>query len=123
MKKCPKCELNYINDEDELCDVCKGEILGSQNTKQGRKTFAAMGLSKGQQIEFIFHSEVKATIYSNDTVWFESKEWHLTPLMEHLSKRFKLGLTLGSGFEAFRYDEQDVNLYKRWERLNLPKKN
>lgn len=22
MKKCPKCELNYINDDEELCSVC-----------------------------------------------------------------------------------------------------
>jgi hypothetical protein len=25
-KKCPRCELNWIKDEDEYCDVCKTEL-------------------------------------------------------------------------------------------------
>jgi len=25
-KKCPKCELNYIKEDEELCDVCKKQI-------------------------------------------------------------------------------------------------
>lgn len=25
-KKCPRCELNYIPDTEELCDVCKAEL-------------------------------------------------------------------------------------------------
>lgn len=29
-KKCPRCELNWIPDEEELCEVCKAE-LGKQS--------------------------------------------------------------------------------------------
>lgn len=30
MKKCIKCELNYVkNDADELCEICKKEILNN----------------------------------------------------------------------------------------------
>ena len=25
-KKCPRCDLNYIPNEDDLCDVCKAEL-------------------------------------------------------------------------------------------------
>lgn len=32
MKKCPKCEINYIDDDKELCPVCSGsQTLSSSN--------------------------------------------------------------------------------------------
>ena len=30
MKKCPRCELNYIADDEKLCKVCIREIKGGQ---------------------------------------------------------------------------------------------
>lgn len=30
MKKCPRCELNYIQDDEKLCKVCIREIKGGQ---------------------------------------------------------------------------------------------
>ncbi len=30
MKKCPRCELNYIADDEKLCKVCIREIRGGQ---------------------------------------------------------------------------------------------
>ncbi len=30
MKRCPRCELNYIADDDKLCKVCIREIKGGQ---------------------------------------------------------------------------------------------
>ncbi len=26
--KCPRCELNYMNDSDEMCSVCRREVRG-----------------------------------------------------------------------------------------------
>ena len=26
--KCPRCELNYMNDTDEICSVCRREVRG-----------------------------------------------------------------------------------------------
>ena len=26
--KCPRCELNYMNDTDEICSVCRKEVRG-----------------------------------------------------------------------------------------------
>ena len=31
MKKCPRCDLNYIADDDKLCRVCIREMKGGQN--------------------------------------------------------------------------------------------
>ena len=29
-KKCPRCELNYIEEDKEYCDVCLAELQGSK---------------------------------------------------------------------------------------------
>ena len=26
--KCPRCELNYINEEEKICSVCRREVRG-----------------------------------------------------------------------------------------------
>ena len=26
--KCPRCELNYMNDTDKMCSVCRREVRG-----------------------------------------------------------------------------------------------
>lgn len=33
MKKCPKCELQWIQDADEMCDVCREEMISSQKAQ------------------------------------------------------------------------------------------
>ena len=30
-RKCPRCELNYIRDDEELCQVCRREIKGERD--------------------------------------------------------------------------------------------
>ena len=32
MKKCPRCELNYINENQELCAVCIDALKHEKNT-------------------------------------------------------------------------------------------
>ena len=117
MRKCPRCEINYMRDNEEICSVCSGKV-SPRTSKSGSKTFYAMGLKNGDIIEFIFNPGVKAKIDGESTVWFEEKEWHLTPLMKELCKRTGIRDNFGSGFEVFRFDNQDCNLYDRWNRYN-----
>ena len=117
MKKCPVCELNYIQEDEEMCAVCLQEHENRNfDDRLERKTFSYMGLRNGQQIEFLYDPKVKATIATDRTVKFEGQELTMQALMEKLSDRYNLNLTNGSGFEVFRYDDQDKNLYLRWER-------
>jgi hypothetical protein len=30
--KCPRCELNYMNDNDEMCSVCRREVRGESES-------------------------------------------------------------------------------------------
>ena len=37
MKKCPKCELNFITDNQEICDFCKPKVSLTQTHTKGPK--------------------------------------------------------------------------------------
>ena len=39
MKKCPKCEFNYINDNEELCSLCKKDnnLQSNNSSKDNNK--------------------------------------------------------------------------------------
>lgn len=34
-KKCPRCELNYIKEDEDLCEVCKKELAGISDDMDG----------------------------------------------------------------------------------------
>ncbi len=34
LKKCPRCELNYIKDDQKYCDVCKREMKGEADAEE-----------------------------------------------------------------------------------------
>jgi len=34
MKKCPRCELNYIKDEEEYCNICRREMKGEEEPEE-----------------------------------------------------------------------------------------
>lgn len=35
LRKCPRCELNYIRDEEKYCNVCKREMKGEADVEDG----------------------------------------------------------------------------------------
>ena len=35
LRKCPRCELNYIRDDEQLCNVCKRHMKGEVETDDG----------------------------------------------------------------------------------------
>lgn len=96
-----------------------------QQTKQLKKspfkTFYSMGIKDGDVIEFILDPQYKATVCGERTVMFENKEYFLTPLAFLLLKKVGHEYQLGSGFEVFKYDNKDKNLYSRWDRMNKAK--
>lgn len=93
-----------------------------QNKKSPWTTFPSMGLNKGDQIIFNYGDNLKATVSGNRTVIFENQEYFLTPLAKILAQRAGLSeqeaQNIGSGFDVFKYDDQDITLRARWVRLN-----
>lgn len=56
MKLCPKCELNYINDNDELCTVCKVPSKTLSGDSQMHKTRTSVYFNE----DFTFVNEMYA---------------------------------------------------------------
>lgn len=97
-----------------------------QGKKSRLKTFYSMGMKDGDIIEFIHDPQYKATVCGERTVLFENKEYFLTPLGVMLLQRYgqseEQARQLGSGFEVFKFNNEDNNLYSRWQRLNVGNK-
>jgi len=91
---------------------------GEAKKKAPPKTFYSMGLKDGDTIEFIPDPQFKAIVSGERTVMFEEQEYLLTPLTNMLCERIGHRTNIASGFDTFRYDDQDRNLYMRWCRLN-----
>lgn len=121
MKKCPKCELNWIQDNEDICICCEPKLSA---THEKAITFYKLGLKCGEYITFTKDPQYKAKIIDEMTLLFEDKEYKITPLGQMLLKRIGNPRyeQLGSGFGVFKYDEQDRNLVYRYLRLN-PKDN
>ena len=118
MKKCSKCDLNWINDDEEFCSECCPKIL---NHKSDNKDFYSMGLKTGDEIIFILEPKYKAKICSDRKVIFEGNEYSVTNLAYKLalkigmSKKQAINTSLG-GFGCFKFDDKDKHLYERYER-------
>ena len=48
----------------------------------------------------------------------QQKKGFIVRLLEGKEKSEEYARSLGSGFEVFKFDNQDNNLYARWQRLN-----
>ena len=53
LKKCPKCELNYITDSEDLCSVCKDNL----KVKQNYETIGHTSTRHHYDEEFTFKNE------------------------------------------------------------------
>ena len=36
LRKCPRCELNYIKDDEKYCNVCRREMKGGDSEPEDR---------------------------------------------------------------------------------------
>ena len=117
MKRCPKCELNWIQDDEEICYLCEPHI---PDTKANAITFYELDLKSGDVIEFTKDSRYKATIIDERTLRFENENYTHTKLGVLLLKRIgnSKAEQLGSGLGVFKYDDQDKNLVYRYLRLH-----
>ena len=43
---CPKCELNYISEDEELCSICSPKITRIKEKKQTEKDFTKIEMGK-----------------------------------------------------------------------------
>ena len=72
MKKCLKCELNWIKDNEELCDVCLQEESGAKipSYAELRTAIVKAKLLEGKSYAESTHADFLNTVFETDY-----KEW------------------------------------------------
>lgn len=88
--------LDYV--QSVLGDEAKVELFGDnievvQSLENGQRVrgerfdFAKKGIKQGDVIEFIPDPTITAIVRGKRVVWFEDKEWYLSPLVRELMDR------------------------------------
>ena len=105
--KCPRCELNMIPEEDELCSVCFEELYGS---KHGGDRNSAQGIVRRET--FIIKNEPEHFIFDG--------------LKLYNSKNENVGIAFATndkcstdGNLEFHFYQQFENVYGRWHRVRV----
>ena len=69
MKRCPKCELNYIKDSENLCEVCKNNSIRNNNQIDDNKTNVEKNLLpilkrlSRESLEMLTHKDLSYEIF------------------------------------------------------------
>lgn len=122
MKKCPRCELNYIEDDEEMCDVCYETIERNENPKYDRRIMAKNEVGEDkihngitatqifQSVRYLTYKYGEYSIYDTDnTMSYRS-------ILNKLKTRFhyaKIKYNCGAGF-AYVFQAEEI-----WEKFFL----
>jgi len=111
---CDRLKL-YEPSKEEIAE----EIRAQENRQKApNKDFFTMGLKIGDEIFLIKKPELKAIISGAKAVTYNGGDpMTITALAKILFERHNLGKANLGGFEYFAYDNQDKNLYDRYNRI------
>ena len=114
-------EIIYFSDNQTEQKSTQKSI--NNHSKKSPRTFYAMGLKDGDTIYFIAAPQYKATVCGERTVMFENKEYFLSTLGYTLAKRMgkseqEARNIYSGGFGNFKFNDEDIHLYARSERIN-----
>lgn len=128
----PEDAVSILKDVAELLDDAEIIYFGDNQTEQKSiknhskkppRTFYNMGIKDGDTIYFIPAPQYKATVCGERTVMFENKEYFLSTLGYTLAKRMgkseqEARNIYSGGFGNFKFNDEDIHLYARSERIN-----
>ena len=105
--KCPRCELNYMNDTDKMCSVCRREVRGESEQFEMIEMCSECGENPavpGQELCAYCLKELarRAAVSTDDTI-----ESHATSIeIDSVSDMDEIELDLGGDLddEAFAED-------------------
>lgn len=126
MKKCPRCELNYIYEDEEYCEICQEELrnhskmLNCGNTNVTKNIVDKTCIKNGISMYKIYKA-VKYLTYDYEDYSIHSTEKDLSyrNVLNYLKSRFnyaKVSYPSSAGF-AYLFDKNDI-----WEKFFLANK-
>ena len=108
--KCPRCELNYMNDTDKMCSVCRREVRGESESFEMIEMCSECGenpVVPGQELcayclkELSRHNEVNSD---------ESVEPGATSIeIDSVSSMEEIELDLSGDLDGEVFDEDDAD--------------
>lgn len=105
--KCPRCDLNYIREEEELCPICLNELFGRQ---RGGVRNSAMGVVPREKF----------------TIKNEPEYFDFNGLKIYNSKNENVGIAFATkdncssdGNLEFHFYPRYENKYGRWHRIRV----
>lgn len=104
--KCPRCELNYMNDTDKMCSVCRREVRGESEQFEMIEMCSECGenpVVPGQDLcSYCLKEQARRNAVASD----ETIESGATSLeMDSVSSMEEIELDLGSDLDGEVFDE------------------
>lgn len=104
--KCPRCELNYMNDTDKMCSVCRREVRGESEQFEMIEMCSECGenpVVPGQDLcSYCLKEQARRNAVSTD----ETIETSAASLeMDSVSSMEEIELDLGSDLDGEVFDE------------------
>ena len=106
--KCPRCELNYMNDTDEICSVCRKEVRGESEQYEMIELCSECGenpVVPGSELcAYCLKEQSRHTTPStDDTIEPEATSIEL----DSVADMEEIELDLRSGLDGEVFDEDD----------------
>ena len=106
--KCPRCELNYMNDTDKMCSVCRREVRGESEQFEMIEMCSECGenpVVPGQELcAYCLKEQARHTAVSTD----DTIEPETTSIeIDSVADMDEIELDLHSGLDGEVFDEDD----------------
>ena len=106
--KCPRCELNYMNDTDKMCSVCRREVLGESEQFEMIEMCSECGENPavpGQELCSYCLKELarRTAVSTDDAIETETASIEI----DYVADMDEIELDLHSGLDGEVFDEDD----------------
>ena len=108
--KCPRCELNYMNDTDKMCSVCRREVRGESEQFEMIEMCSECGENPavpGQELCAYGLKELarRSAVSTDDAIETETASIEI----ESVADMDEIELDLHSGLDGEVFDDEDAD--------------
>jgi len=106
MKLCPKCELNYIQDEEDCCVTClKSELIKKYKTEEYLHNLVAPNEILNRVSATTVFQAIRYLVgdYGEYSIYEKGERWSYRKLLNHLRKNFKYAIIKYPSKAGFAY--------------------
>ena len=108
--KCPRCELNYMNDTDKMCSVCRREVRGESESFEMIEMCSECGENPVVPGQELCSYCLKELARRSDVTSDESVEPGATSIeIDSVSSMEEIELDLSGDLDGEVFDDEDAD--------------